>query len=290
VSNIFYLNVNLQVFQADIKPNSQRSTNSYPKPTLPILHHYLSLKMPSATQTSFTYASIVDYSALPSLRQFCADGLTQFEVTNLPVNPLINPTDLYVEAHRQSCTHSALSKAQIRSSQPPVASSLSVFVTATHALAIQIFKNLSHVLELPWERYLEEMHEFGAPSDDTLRLEKHSPNSGIKPVWSTLTLVFSETKPESCLVRFGEALSIFSQGFIKAGKGPIRYPGLGVESRMSELRVYGEDTSDDSKLTLLYEVRPNHGVFYTQMAGALMDALTAADIKSRKRVEDLGLC
>lgn len=53
-----------------------------------------------------------------------------------------------------------------------------------HKISQEVFKNLSHALELPWERYLGEMHEFAAPSKDHFRLV----NSGdtIPQDWSTL--------------------------------------------------------------------------------------------------------
>jgi ABC-type sulfate transport system substrate-binding protein len=44
----------------------------------------------------------------------------------------------------------------------------------------EVFKNLSHALELPWEKYLGEMHEFSAPSKDQLFIDANSPE------WSTL--------------------------------------------------------------------------------------------------------
>jgi hypothetical protein len=39
----------------------------------------------------------------------------------------------------------------------------------------------------------------------------------------------------------------------------------------------------------VYDVRPNHGVYYIRTAGALMDPLTAIEMKQRKRVKELGL-
>jgi hypothetical protein len=183
----------------------------------------------SCLQTSFDYHSIVDYSALPSLRQIYADELTKFEIINLPTNELFNLDDFYIEVHRQSRTHSSLTKVQIQNSQSLVASSLSLFVVAVHALAVQVFKNLSHVLELPWERYLEEMHEFGVKGDDALRFEKGADN--VIQTRSTLTLVFSESKPGPCLVRFGEAFEVFAQGFITGHHPPFstRIVGMGDE-------------------------------------------------------------
>lgn len=53
-----------------------------------------------------------------------------------------------------------------------------------HKLSQEVFKNLSHALELPWEKYLGEMHEFSAPSKDHLRLVKAGET--IPNDWSTL--------------------------------------------------------------------------------------------------------
>lgn len=53
-----------------------------------------------------------------------------------------------------------------------------------HTISHQVFKNLSHALELPWEKYLGEMHEFSAPSKDHLRLVKAG--DAIPNEWSTL--------------------------------------------------------------------------------------------------------
>lgn len=43
---------------------------------------------------------------------------------------------------------------------------------ACHKLSHEVFKNLNHILELPWEKYLGEMHEFTAPSMDRLKVFK----------------------------------------------------------------------------------------------------------------------
>jgi hypothetical protein len=55
---------------------------------------------------------------------------------------------------------------------------------ALHSLSHQIFKNLSHALELPWERYLGEMHEFTANGQDQLRILL--PGEPTPNAWSTL--------------------------------------------------------------------------------------------------------
>lgn len=53
-----------------------------------------------------------------------------------------------------------------------------------HGVSQEVLKNLSHALELPWEKYLGEMHEFTAPSKDQLCIVKSG--EVISPEWSTL--------------------------------------------------------------------------------------------------------
>lgn len=54
---------------------------------------------------------------------------------------------------------------------------------ALHALAADILNNVSHALELPWEKYLSEMHEFGVDADDELRVFK---SGDVETAWSTM--------------------------------------------------------------------------------------------------------
>lgn len=53
-----------------------------------------------------------------------------------------------------------------------------------HTLSHAVFKNLSHGVELPWEKYLGEMHEFAAPGKDELRVFPWG--ESIANEWSTL--------------------------------------------------------------------------------------------------------
>jgi hypothetical protein len=55
---------------------------------------------------------------------------------------------------------------------------------AFHGISREVFKNLSHALELPWEKYLGEMHEFSAPSEDELRILRVA--DAIPNEWSSL--------------------------------------------------------------------------------------------------------
>jgi hypothetical protein len=58
-----------------------------------------------------------------------------------------------------------------------------------HQCSHTIFNNLSHVLELPWEKYLSEMHEFTAPGRD--ELQTVNAKDRIANAWSTLVSIFS---------------------------------------------------------------------------------------------------
>lgn len=66
-------------------------------------------------------------------------------------------------------------------------------MTACHALAADVFKNLFHDMELPWEKYLGEMHEFGAKGRDVLRIMNPESTKGdpIAMNWSTLVRTIS---------------------------------------------------------------------------------------------------
>ena len=68
-------------------------------------------------------------------------------------------------------------------------SSVAALVAKLHTLAAGIFHNTSHALELPWERYLAEMHELQAQGDDELRLSNGDP---VELAWSTMV---SQTPP-----------------------------------------------------------------------------------------------
>lgn len=62
-----------------------------------------------------------------------------------------------------------------------------------HVVSHAIFKNLSHALELPWEKYLGEMHEFAAMGDDELQIVNFG--AAIPNMWSTLVCsITSSTK------------------------------------------------------------------------------------------------
>lgn len=67
---------------------------------------------------------------------------------------------------------------------PKSLSGVIAVMEAYHKLSHEVFKNLSHALELPWEKYLGEMHEFTAPSMN--RLKTFKAGEPIFNEWSTL--------------------------------------------------------------------------------------------------------
>lgn len=67
---------------------------------------------------------------------------------------------------------------------PKSSPGVTAVMEACHKLSHEVFKNLSHALELPWEKYLGEMHEFTVPSMDSLKTFKA--REPIRNEWSTL--------------------------------------------------------------------------------------------------------
>lgn len=53
-----------------------------------------------------------------------------------------------------------------------------------HKYSHTVLKNLSHAVELPWERCLGEMHEFSASGNEELRTIR--PGEPLPNEWSTL--------------------------------------------------------------------------------------------------------
>ena len=78
-------------------------------------------------------------------------------------------------------------KKQIADANPPLPIGIIKTITALHGLSADIFNNISHVLELPWENYLNEMHEFGAEGDDELRMFK---DTDVERKWASLVRIF----------------------------------------------------------------------------------------------------
>lgn len=61
-------------------------------------------------------------------------------------------------------------------------------MTSLHSFAADIFNEVSHALELPWEKYLSELHEFGAEGDDELRVFK---DTDVEIAWSSLVCLLT---------------------------------------------------------------------------------------------------
>ncbi|KAH7252802.1 hypothetical protein BKA59DRAFT_475210 [Fusarium tricinctum] len=210
---------------------------------------------------TLTYQSLADFSGLPALRDAVASGHPGFLVNQVPQLP----SDLYVDAKHNIKLH----KKDV--SSPGQAMEL---MRTLHHCSQLIYNNLSHALELPWEKYLSEMHEFAAPSSDvlqTVNAEDRIPNE-----WSTLTLILSSTQPGTALVLFGTALSVFSEGLT---------PELSHVSIDTQL-LSGLSTPTGGNY-VVYFARPNDDVYYTRTAGALMTPLSTSDYERRKRVKEI---
>lgn len=58
------------------------------------------------------------------------------------------------------------------------------FSEKLHRLASLVLNNISHAIELPWEKYLSEMHEYDAPSRSEIKIVNNVHDVGS--AWSTL--------------------------------------------------------------------------------------------------------
>ncbi|KAI8652953.1 hypothetical protein NCS55_01278400 [Fusarium keratoplasticum] len=209
---------------------------------------------------SLSYQSLQDFTGLPAVREAVASGDPGILVLDLPVSqsdasPKTLPQGLVVQKHG-------------------VPSSVSVTVMEKlHKFSHVVFKNLSHAVELPWEKYLGEMHEFTAPGDDELRTV--SLDEPLANEWSTLTIILNASHPQQALVLFGTALATFTEGITSKPPGPAIDVG--------ELAgLIGKPEGD----WMVYYVRPNEDVFYTRTAGALMTPLSTLEYEQRKRIKD----
>lgn len=173
-----------------------------------------------------------------------------------------------------------------------VASAIAV-MQKLHSLAQPILYNLSHALELPWEKYLSDMHEFHVTGQDELRIV--AAGSSIPQEWSTLvslivlvrtrqklpskltyavkTLVLPLDNPREMSVVFGEALSVFSDGTIPSPSSPVLSADMLPEQT--------------GRGWIVYHLRPSDDVLYTRTAGALMKPLSASEYETVPRVRDL---
>ncbi|EXL91363.1 hypothetical protein ACKRZS_010610 [Fusarium odoratissimum] len=210
---------------------------------------------------SLSYQSLEDFTGLPRVREAVARGETGLLVHGLP--PFVRDLPLDDIPHDY--------QAQKNNDANPLAV---VVMQTLHRFSHCVFNNLSHVAELPWEKYLGEMHEFLAPGTDELRV--FSPDQHVPSYWSTLSIVINKSNPEKALVAFGTALSVFTEGMTPEPTGS--------SIDLSELSGSFDKPKGD---WVVYYVRPNNGVFYTRTAGALMTPLSTKDYHEGKRVQDL---
>ncbi|KAJ5256833.1 hypothetical protein N7478_012937 [Penicillium angulare] len=219
--------------------------------------------------SSIDYESLCDFQGLPIVRETLTNQSNGFVITGMP--PVTD--EAFVDLERE-IGRSKLLKKDLPGLAESSSSSISSLFEVLHKTSQQVFKNLSHALELPWERYLGEMHEFTADGQDEIRIIK--PNHSLPNAWSTLTLVIDQSSPSQAVVLYGAALAVFSEGNTAISNNPIIVNSL-------LLKTYTCDSGD----RLVYYVRPNDGVFYTRTAGALMTPLSGEEHASRKRVREI---
>lgn len=85
--------------------------------------------------------------------------------------------------------------------------------------------------------------------------------------------------PDSVLVLFGTALSVFCEG-ITPEPTDADYTAEGIR------RLAGGE-GGISHDQLVYYIRPNEDVMYTRTAGALMKPLSTSEYTSRQRLRDI---
>ncbi|KAI3572710.1 hypothetical protein IWW34DRAFT_761806 [Fusarium oxysporum f. sp. albedinis] len=212
---------------------------------------------------SLSYQDLDDFTGLAAVREAVARGDPGLLVHDLP--PLVR--DLPLKDIPLGY------KAKKADNAKPAAV---IVMQALHVFSHSVFKNLSHVAELPWERYFGEIHEFSAPGKDELRIVSH--DQPVANQWSTLTIVLNTSHPEQAIVHFGTALSVFTEGMTPEPTG----------SSIDLAELSGSSAKPPGGW-LVYYVRPNDDVFYTRTAGALMAPLSMADYKDRKKVQDLNI-
>ncbi|KAH6678772.1 hypothetical protein F5X68DRAFT_234643 [Plectosphaerella plurivora] len=136
-----------------------------------------------------------------------------------------------------------------------------------HAVADLILSNMSHALELPWEKYLGEMH---SANRGVLHVVKSESGHAVTE-WSTLTILLHTEKPDRLIVNFGEALGVFSDG------------AIGRQVKVND----EENRQGQGKGPLLvYHVRPDDDVLYMRVAGALMRPVSGEEVKAARRVKE----
>ena len=172
-----------------------------------------------------TYASLKDHTALPVVRTICSSGTPEFRVTSLPEYDFSSLLEEYSRAGRDACVSIAhqcsleemraadnfsckqnlrIFKRSITTANPPLPTGVISLMMSLHALSGHIFNDLSHALELPWEKYLAELHEFAADGDDELRVFG---TADVERAWASLVWLPSSIMYCSCSEEEEENLS-----------------------------------------------------------------------------------
>ncbi|KAH7118338.1 hypothetical protein EDB81DRAFT_701343 [Dactylonectria macrodidyma] len=212
------------------------------------------------------YQDLQDFNGLPAVREILARGDLGFIINGLPHR--------FEQDKLTPLQNVKIQKIDLATSSSPALDTLARTMESLHKLSHTVFKNISHGVELPWEKYLGEMHEFAAPGKDELQVIPWG--EPIENKWSTLTLAVNFSSTEEALVLFGAALSVFTEG--------ITPEPTGCEIDKGLLLTISKHAGSQ---WLVYYVRPNQDVFYTRTAGALMTPLSTKEYESRKRVKDL---
>ncbi|KAH7013008.1 hypothetical protein EDB80DRAFT_834749 [Ilyonectria destructans] len=216
--------------------------------------------------STISYQDLEDFSGLPIVREILAQRDTGFNINGL--------SKLVEQEKLDALQNKKIQKSELTASSGPALGTVAKVMKSLHALSHTVFKNLSHGVELPWEKYLGEMHEFAAPGKDELRVVPWG--APIANEWSTLTIVVNSFSPQEALVLFGTALSVFTEGISPEPAGSN-----------IDADLLPSVPHDAQSYWLVYYVRPNQDVMYTRTAGALMTPLSTQEYDVRGRVKDL---
>jgi hypothetical protein len=151
--------------------------------------------------TTVTYESLEDFTALPIIREAISRGSRGLLVSDLPQHQIAHGSSvasfvslLLVLHISRTNTHRVIitaASAEIKQqgtrllkAQSSAGDGFSPVMQRLHKLAHTVFKNISHAVELPWERYLGEMHEYNASGADELLVVSHG--KAVPFSWSTL--------------------------------------------------------------------------------------------------------
>ncbi|GKZ27077.1 hypothetical protein AbraIFM66951_004533 [Aspergillus brasiliensis] len=226
--------------------------------------------------STIDYQALRDFSGLPAIRKICVSKGTGFRVAKLPT--LADDVLQQLQALPEGTQ--IFRKDLVKPTEKPsTTTTTAAAMTYLHALSHEVFKNISHALELPWENYLGEMHEFLVPSQDQLRIL--NPKEPIPIRWSTLTIIINLGSPSTATVLFGSALRVFSEETIASLNESTIDPNLLLLPDGSSVAA--------GRNWVVYYVRPNEDVFYTRAAGALMTPLSSEEHATRKRVREIDI-